>query len=214
MSDIEFVDLTEEALSILLPQFKGKPNIEAILKGNTSYLDASTLTVQNILDGLHFESMSGDLLDKVGKLLNVLRGGLSDEDYKTKIQTVLRGGLSDEDYKTKIQTQIFINASDGSIKSLIRVLNTIVGERNYRIVESFPAEVQVRLYEPQNILTESIIGELLPIGVKGVFFQNPYTDKTAWELTEVGEADNPFSVLPDVADLDTTDVVVVDVIFT
>ncbi len=193
---LEDVNLEEEGVGLLLPQFKNAQNIKATLQGPLAYLDSNVDTIKNIQEGVVFDNLTGDMLAKVGKLLNVQRGGLGETEYKSAITA-----------------SIYINASDGTSKSLIKVLNESVGEGKYTFIESFPAEVQVRLYEPQNFLTEEIIGLLLPIGVKGVFFQNPYAGKTPWIVANVGDT-NPEAILPDVADLNTTDKVMVDVIFT
>lgn len=198
MAEVQDVNFEEEGLSLLLPKFKNSQNIRATLKGPLAYLNSEASTIKSIKEGLVFEDLTGDLLNKVGKLLNVQRGGLTEQQYKDAITS-----------------KIYINASDGTVKSLTKTLDELVGEGKYTFLESFPAEVQVRLYEPQSILTEEIIGLLLPIGVKGVFFQNPYVGKDPWIVAEVDPPNNdPLSVLPDVEDLGTTNKVMVDVIFT
>lgn len=196
--EIKSVDLTAEALSLLLPQFKNKNTIEAILKGNSEVYQDTVDASFDIIENYHIDTENTDLLNLIGKLLNVPRG----------VET-------DEEYRKLIKTQILINRSTGSAKTLIQTLDEIVGVGKYTIQENFPAEVSVRIYVPQDILTEDIISAILPIGVNGVFFQNPYEDKIPWELSEVDpDVPNPLSVLPDVADLGTTDAVIIDVIFT
>lgn len=198
MAEVKAVDLTTDVLDLLLPQFKGKDTIEAILKGVSTPYQETVDTGFDVVENFHVDTTNTDMLNKIGKLLNVPRGIESDEDYRKLIQT-----------------QILINRSTGSSKTLIAALDSIVGAGNYIIQENFPAEVSVRLYTPQDVLNADIINAILPIGVNGVFFQNPYADKTPWEVSEVATNEqNVRSILPDVADLGTTDMVIVDVIFT
>lgn len=202
MPDLTKLDLSTESLNLLLPQFKNATKIKAIIEGSTAYLDASILEIDKLLKALHFDSLTGDLLDNIGKLLNVKREGRSDEDFKVAIQT-----------------RIFINSSGGNAKSIFSILDRIVGEGKYVVTENFPAEVQVRLYVNQSILTSEVISDLLPIGVKGVFLQNPYADKVVWELSDTNPDGsipnpNPLSVLPDQVDAATSNVTLIDIIFT
>jgi len=196
--EIKAIDLSAEALDLLLPQFKGKNVIESILEGVISPYQETVDAAFDIVEEYDLDTTNEDILNLIGKLLNVPRGNESTEEYRQLIKT-----------------QILINRSTGSSKTLIQTLDEIVGVGNYIITEQFPAEVNVRLYAPQTVLTAEIINAILPIGVNGVFFQNPYDDKIPWELSEVDpDTPNPLSILPDVADLGTTDVVITDVIFT
>ena len=198
MSDVTDIDLVELVDELILPQFKGKPVISAILKGPMTVLQDSLDVAVQIAHTLDLENAEGEQLDLIGKLLNV------DRILKT-----------DEQYKLAINVQIIINKSTGTGDSLIETLDSVVGAGKYNIIETFPAEVQVRLYESQEVLTAEIINAILPIGVNGIFFQNPYTGKTVWEVSEIEPlTENPNSILPDVSDLGTTEFVIADVIFT
>lgn len=196
--EIKAIDLSAEALDLLLPQFKGKNVIESILEGVISPYQETVDAAFEIVEEYDLDTTNEDILNLIGKLLNVPRGNESTEAYRQLIKT-----------------QILINRSTGSSKTLIQTLDEIVGVGNYIITEQFPAEVNVRIYVPQTVLTAEIINAILPIGVNGVFFQNPYDDKIPWELSEADpDTPNPLSILPDLADLGTTDVVITDVIFT
>lgn len=198
MAEIKSFDLSAAALELLLPQFKDKNTIESILKGVATPYQEIIDTGFDIVENYNLDTTNPAILNLIGKLLNVPRGI---ED--------------DENYRRLIKTQILINQSTGSSKTLIQTLDSIVGEGNYIITEQFPAEVSVRLYTQQEVLTADIINSILPIGVNGVFFQNPYVGKLPWESSNVATAENnPLAVLPEVADLGTTDVVMIDVIFT
>lgn len=198
MAEVKEFNLEENTLNLLIPKFKGKNIIESILKGNSQVQQENMDTGFEVIEKFNIDTDNEELLNLIGKLLNVPRGNEGTEDYRKKVKT-----------------QILINRSTGSAKSLIQTLNEIVGVGNYRLEELFPAEVNVRIYTQQDVLTSEVINAILPIGVRGVFFQNPYEDKVPWELSEVDPpTNNPLSVLPDVADLGTTDKVIIDVIFT
>lgn len=198
MSEVKRTDLKEYALDLLLPQFKGKPNIESVLLGPTKVLQTNLDTMFDISKSLDLDNAEGEQLSVIGRLLNVPRNGKSDLELKKSIDT-----------------KIIINRATGTGESLIDTLTSLVGKGKFSIIESFPAEVQVRLFETQDILNDEIINAILPLGVNGVFFQNPYTGKTVWETSNISNnQNNANSVLPDVADLDTTIVVIADVIFT
>lgn len=198
MAEIKSIDLSASALALLLPQFKDKNTIEAILRGISTPYQETVDAGFEIVENFNLDTDNTAILNLIGKLLNVPRG----------IET-------DGEYRQLIKTQILINRSTGSSKTMIQTLDEIAGVGNYKITEQFPAEVSVRLYTPQSVLTADIINAILPIGVNGVFFQNPYADKIPWETSDVAtNENNPLAVLPDVADLGTTDVVMIDVIFT
>lgn len=198
MAEIKSFDLSSAALELLLPQFKGKNTIESILKGAATPSQEIIDTGFAIVANYSLDTANSEILNLIGKLLNVPRG--------------IEG---DEDYRRLVKTQILINKSTGSSKTMIEALDDIAGEGNYKVTEQFPAEVSVRLYTQQSVLTSEIINAILPIGVNGVFFQNPYVGKLPWESSDVATAENnPLAVLPEVADLGTTDLVMIDVIFT
>tara|TARA_R110000851_G_scaffold132008_1_gene266221 strand:- start:1155 stop:1763 length:609 start_codon:yes stop_codon:yes gene_type:complete len=202
MGYVEQRDLEEDAVALLLPQFRNSPDLNNFIKALVGGYIPPYQDLFDIMRAFDLRVATGKTLDLLGKLLNTSREGLQDEDYRNRLIAV-----------------VIINGSTGTPENLITNLNTIVGEGNYKLIESFPAEVQVRLYLPQSVLTAEILDKMLPIGVNGVFFENPYTGKVVWELSEV-DADgsisqpNPLSILPDVADVATSNVVLIDIIFT
>lgn len=198
MAQIQGYNLAANTVDLLLPQFRDKSTLEAILKGAAVPNQDIITTGFNIGEEFKIGTYNIEMLNLIGKLLNVPRSGLEDI----------------EEYRSSINTKILINRSTGSAKTLIPLFNSLVGEGNFVLREQFPAEVNIRLYVPQTVLTKDLINDLLPIGVNSTFFQNPYEDKIPWEVSEVGGTALPFSVLPDLADIGTTDLVMIDLIFT
>lgn len=198
MAQIRGYNLAENTVGLLLPQFRDKTTLEAILKGAAVPSQDIISTGFSISEEFGVDTYNSVMLDLVGKLLNVPREGIEDL----------------EEYRQAIKTKILVNRSTGSAKTLIPLLNDLVGEGKFVITEQFPAEVNVRLYEPQTVLTKELIDELLPLGVNGIFFQNPYENYIVWEVSEVVGPALTSSILPDLADLGITDKVMIDLIFT
>lgn len=197
MAQIVSYDLAANTVGLLLPQFRDKSILEAILKGAAVPSQGIISTGFDISREFSVDTNNDTMLNLIGTLLNVPRDGT----------------VAIEDYRQSIKTKILVNRSTGSAKTLIPLLNDLVGEGNFTIREQYPAEINVRLYISQTVLTKELINELLPIGVNGIFFQNPYTDKIPWEVSEVDGPPLPFSVLPDLADISTTNLVMIDLIF-
>ena len=202
MTDLIRKDLREEAVELLLPQFSNSANLQNFIRSLVGEFTVPYEDMFDIRENFDLLVAVGDQLDLIGSLLNTSRAGLTDDQYRSTLFAV-----------------IFVNSSTGSPENLIQNLNSIVGEKGYLLLENFPAEVQVRLYKPQNILTQDILDAMLPLGVGSIFFENPYIDKMVWELSEVDIGGvitnpNPLSVLPDVANIETSSVVLADVIFT
>lgn len=198
MAQVTEWDLEEVTSDLILPKFKNKNIIDSILKGASTPLQDIIDTGFDISEEFNLETYNSSMLDLIGKLLNVPKMGVDNV----------------EEYRQSVKAKILVNKSTGSAKTLIPLLNEILGEGTFSLKEQFPAEVSIRLYETQTILTEELINEILPIGVNGLFLQNPYEDLVVWEVSEVAGPDLPESVLPDLADLDTTDKVMIDLIFT
>lgn len=160
-----------------------------------------TATLANdITPAFNINTAEGEQLDYLGKLLNVERLAYTDDEYRNLIKS-----------------RILINNSTGSAANFISLLKLVLGDIKFSIVEQFPATVQVLIYSPQNVVDEKLVNDITPIGVKGIFFQNPYEGKTVFELADVsddGLSQTGGTPMPNVADLETTDVAMLNVIYT
>lgn len=195
-------DYTEEALSLLLPQFDNSPKLKGLLQTAVEPTIEWQGGLEQMLLAYDARVCGGEQLGKLGKLLNVVRGDKSDEDFRAAILA-----------------RIIINKSTGSGKNLIEILRLVLGDDiGFRVVEQYPASVQIIIYKNQNVIDKQVVDDILPIGVRGIFFGNPYEGRDIWTLSDV-EADgsipspDPFSILPDVADLSTTNLVIVDLTY-
>ena len=208
-------NFTEDASSLILPQFRDSPRVHGLVESLVQELQPLSdgileiqkayglLDIQSTYDP---ESTEQHQLDMLGKLLNVSRMNRSNEDYLHAITV-----------------QITINQATGTTKNFMELLNLLIPDVPYNVIEQYPASVTVMLYRPQDIVDEDTIKDIAPIGVGVLFMQNPYADKRIWDLAEyqldnmgqpeyvVGTGLN--SVLPDVADMDTSDLTIIDFAF-
>ena len=190
-------DYQEEALSLLLPQFDNSVDLRGFVKGLLASTPSFQSGLNEILAGYSQEAV-GAQLDKIGKLLNVERLGRDDAEYLSAIKV-----------------RIIINRATGSGANFIDMLQLVLPEDvTFQVFEQFPAAVRVIIYGAQTVITEDVVNEILPIGVEGIFFVNPYEGKTLWVPQEVDAiGTDPAAVLPDVADIDTSDIVLADVFY-
>lgn len=195
--DIDY-DFQEHAESLILPQFKNSPRLKEFVKALISPAQQSLDGVNQINSAYDLRTAVGQQLDVLGTLLNTPRNNRYDEDYRA----VLKG-------------RILVNNATGSASNFISLLKLALGDIQFQVIEQFPATVRVFIYSPQNVIDEQLVNDIVPIGVQGIFSQNPYVDKTIFELGEVSGVDIiGGTVVTEVADLSTSDVVLSEVIYT
>lgn len=195
--EIEY-DFQEHAESLILPQFKNSPRLKEFVKALVKPAQDSLDGINQINNAYDLRTAVGQQLDTIGKLLNTARNNRSDEDYRA----ALKG-------------RVLVNNATGSASNFISLLKLALGDIQFQVIEQFPATVRVFIYSPQNIIDEQLVNDIVPVGVQGIFSQNPYIDKTVFEFGEVSGVDIiGGTVVPEVADLQTSDVVLSEVIYT
>lgn len=89
-----------EALGLLGEAFKQQPNVVALLTTFTSSVQDLETVIWTVIDGYLLTNAVGSQLDTLGGLVNELRQGRDDSDYRLAIQIqirVLRTSGRDED---------------------------------------------------------------------------------------------------------------------
>ena len=193
-------DFESHAEGLLLPQFDSSFRLKGFLKSIITPMQENVTLANDITPSFDINVAEGEQLDYLGKLLNVERLAYTDDEYRNLIKS-----------------RILINNSTGSAANFISLLKLVLGDIKFSVVEQFPATVQVLIYSPQNVVDEKLVNDITPIGVKGIFFQNPYEGKTVFELADVsddGLSQTGGTPMPNVADLETTDVAMLNVIYT
>ena len=158
-----------DAQDRLLEQYKNQPKIQALL--------ASILgPIQEIEDGLNAldtgRGVSGAVgvqLDRLGNLVGISRGRLSDDVYRTRIRI-----------------KIIQNLSEGEPERLIQVYGALVGGTSVQIQEHFPGGVGLSSNGP------------IPVGQETLIYQNVQTIAAAGvrvDYIETFPAVSPFVFL-------------------
>lgn len=190
----------ENGVSLLLPQFSDKEKIVGML---SAFLTPTTEVISGaneISEGYDIETAVGQQLDFLGKLVNTYRLERTDADYRDAIKA-----------------RIVVNNATGSASNFIKMLKLVLGDDvTFKVIEQYPASVQVVIYSPQTVITESLINDILPLGVRGIFFGNPYEDKSIFEFSEVDDfgVETGGTILPEEDELDTTDIAMAELIYT
>lgn len=188
----------DDAVSLLLPQFNSSPRLRELIKALISPAQETLDGVNQISVAYDVRTAEGAQLDLLGKLLNVSRLGRDDDELRSAIQG-----------------RILVNRANGTASNVIELLNLALPDIEYTVIEQFPASYQVLIYSPQNVINEELIQDISPIGVRAIFFGNPYQNKTIFQVSDVDSGGTITGGTPmvNVADLPTTDQVLINVIY-
>lgn len=195
-------DYKKEAQSLILPQYDDS----IVLRGFVDSLLEPTVEwqegVDKLLTAYNIDSAEGEQLDIIGKLLNVKRLAQTDDKYRKDIKI-----------------RIIVNSATGTGANFIDMLRLLLGDDyQFRMNEQFPATVVVSLMQPQDIINKDVIDDIIPIGVGSVFYSNPMEGKEVWFVSDVdpitGVPDmKPEAILPDVADMETSNLTLIDIYY-
>ena len=126
MTELAQPDLTEKGLSYLLSYWTDKPNAIGLLR---SFLEA----FENPLD-LLFEILNGvSLFDAEGAQLDLIG----------KLWQVDRQGMSDENYREALYSRITQNIADSTPEKVIEVLKVASSATEVKLFEHYPGNVHV-----------------------------------------------------------------------
>ena len=179
----------QEAINRLIEQYKNKPNFLSLIKiyarqvqelesvffqiinsiALTEIVDLLTEDELLLLteggDEIVFDSgpaIGGDLLDRIGDLIDVSRNGLSDDNYYQKILN-----------------KIDIINSVGRVDDIIKVIGRAAGSIKTLYTEVYPASFFVRVFEPTYYLSKEeidvIAKKVAPVGVGFTVIEVPDT---------------------------------------
>ena len=198
------IDYVQQAKDLLLFQFRDKPKTNGLLEGLLEPTKEINQLSIDMVDNYNIMVAQGTQLDNIGKLLNIIRRGVEPDDV----------------YRSRILARITINRATGTAPNLVDNLKLLLPNVRFTVIEVFPASVQVLIFGIQNVVDKDLVNDLVPIGVSGIFFSNPYEDKDVWELSNADssgtipiENENPLSILPDVAGIPTSNLVLMDIAF-
>lgn len=159
------VNYTQLGLDNLLPQFSNATRIRGLV---TSFLDEMAPTQDTafqVRDETGLTTAVGVQLDSIGLLIGVLRGGLTDDEYREAINR-----------------QIALNHATGSPSSIIDLVRLVTGSEEVTYTEYYPAEVHISV-QGGNTLPANFLDLVTPAGV-GSFYSVAPEDEVVWVPSE------------------------------
>jgi len=120
-----------EALARLISQFRGKPNLEAIL----------SVVIKQVQD---LENVSFELLTE--RYIDVAEG--AQVDGFGAIVGEAREGRGDAEYKIAIKARMQLNLGNGTPEDIIQLIRGIAGDVRVRIYEFYPAAFMAEIVDP------------------------------------------------------------------
>lgn len=161
MRATQIITHEEDALNRLLFQYKGKENLEKLIK------DLYTTRTQSLENGLFqlygrldIDNSSGIQLDNIGTIVGQNRLGLPDATYRLFLKA-----------------KIGANVSEGDIPRVIDVWKLITNANVVQLLEAFPAEVDLYYDVPLDdsltalafVLIQNVVGAGIAVGFLAVF---------------------------------------------
>ena len=113
-------------LSRLLQQYKGKPNLENLLRICLGRFQDIEDALTNFSDRLDIANQTGEQLDGIGEIIGQPRHGYSD-DY----------------YRVMLLARIATNVSRGTIEDVISVFRIISTSNLVKLTELYPAGYEI-----------------------------------------------------------------------
>jgi hypothetical protein len=174
----------EQALELLLEQFKGSPKLAGLLR---AYIGQ----VQNLEDLLHTLLSERTLETAVGEQLDVLG----------RIVNQSRGSLDDDGYRVWLRARIALNRSSGTPEDVMGLMTRILPGQTMTLLESFPAAFILTLVEPVTPIEATqalaLIDLVKPIGVQSILIYTVDDGSTTFQFasgdTEEVDADAGFA---------------------
>lgn len=161
-------DHAQQMKDLLLQQFKGKTNWEALL-------GAWAVSIQYVEDMLYQLFSQRGVDTAVGRQLDVL-GAIVGET---------RNNATDEGFRIRIKTRIIRNVSSGTVDSILLAFDLLFTDTySFVLTESFPGEVMFEVANTSiygNVSDSqaadylSVLKDLVPAGVGVNFVYHPLT---------------------------------------
>ena len=151
----------ETALSRLTSQFQSSPLVKGLLEAIIKQLDDLQSSADSIKTERWIDTAIGKQLDGLGYLVNELRQGRNDDDYRDAIKF-----------------RIFVNVSKGTPSALIDGLKFLVDSTDNQYIEQYPATAILFTngYSVPNGI-QSQMQDLAPASISDVPVCVSYTEK-------------------------------------
>jgi len=138
MTITKITDHFERAKEHLIEQDKNKQNIEKYIKVLSAEIQELENVFFDVLEKRRLDQAQDAQLDGVGDILNVQRGGLADDEYKSLIYTKIA------EYN-----------SECTIEDVNSIFSNLVRADSIRLTEYYPATIQLTAINSDPLILES-----------------------------------------------------------
>ena len=146
----------DESKNLLIEQYKNADNLKSILSAKSAQANSLEQAIFEVRDLIYLDTATGKQLDILGKIWDVPRMGMADEQYRDAIQR-------------KIALKI-----SGTIPEIINILKSLYSATYVEYYSQYPAKYL--LITDANI-TQSELEAISPAGV-GVIYKKVDQDET------------------------------------
>jgi hypothetical protein len=143
-----------DALGRLIQQYKGKPNIEALISVKALRMQELENAFYAIKDRLNIATQVGVQLDRIGDIVGQPRNGITDDVI----------------YRLFLNAKIGLNSSNGDAEKIISIWNLLSQSTQTQLIENFPAEISLlsnnKMDDAIVLLAYDLIQQVASAGVK------------------------------------------------
>ena len=124
--------ITETAISRLIDQFKGSPNLLALIAAYLDRVQALEDAAHPLLGERDIDQATGHRLDGIGQIAQVLRSGLDDNTYRLQLKA-----------------ELAVLRSQGTAEDILGIAQLLIQMTTplYELVEYFPKGLYLRAVE-------------------------------------------------------------------
>ena len=151
-------DTNEAYLALITSEYSTKPMFNAYVAAFLNMISPAVDMYTSFNTIFNIDNAVGDQLDQIGELLNISRQlPVVDENIPSV--------LTDEYYRTVIKAKIMASQWDGTREGLEEILNALLPDANYDIIDSQDMNYQVALLDKSLDATSQALlfqGYILP----------------------------------------------------
>jgi hypothetical protein len=171
------LDYGAEGLERMLDQFDGSVNLRLLAQSYLERAQDFEIAADPLLRRMNIEAMVGDRLDGLGQIVDVLRSGRTDTEYRLRIRA-----------------ELAVLTSQGSTEELIAVARLLLGLASpppLEIVEYYPKTVYMRpvdteIEEADALVAGPMFRRTVSAATEMLFVYSEYPDATTFTLSSQG----------------------------
>ena len=150
--DEEPIDRAEQALKLLVEQYRGSERIQGLIRAVANQLTEVDEARVQAWTKRWLDTAEGKQLDGLGEILGATRQGRNDDEYRLRLQA-----------------QVTINAGSGTPEDVISGVSFLTGANQVWYQEDYPASVRIFVDEAITESQAQRMRRLMPAGVGSLF---------------------------------------------